>query len=220
MSVPPATPASDGSTGSRPPPWEDPSVPLPRAFLDTWFESMTRPADLFARVPWERAAARPILYFLIVAIFAAFFTMWWEAVLSRSELWPLLGELGIAPETGSAAAVLRFFLAPFAAMVWLVLSSLLFHLFVMLLARDRRRLGATLRVVCYASGPALLGIVPFVGAMVGGLWSLVLIALGLREAHRMTGGSAAVAVILAVATPALLLVGMVFLAVVAGLMVR
>lgn len=218
--MPPAAPAPGGRTDSRLPPWEDPSVPLPRAFLDTWFESLTRPTELFARVPWERAAARPILYFLIIAILGAFFTMWWEAVLRRSEMWPILAELGIAQETGGAAALLRFFFTPFAALLWLVVSGLLFHLFVMLLARERRGFGATLRVACYASGPGLLAIVPFVGALVGGLWSLVLIALGLREAHRMTSGSAAIVVILAVATPALLLVGTVFLVVFAGLIVR
>jgi len=220
LSVSGATPAPEEEAGVPPPPWEDPAVPLPRAFLDTWVESLARPTDLFRRVPWEHAAARPILYFLIIAILSAFFTMWWEAMLGSTEVWPLLAELGIARETGGTAAVLRFFLAPFAALLWLLASSLLFHLFVMLLARDRRSFRATIRTACYASGPGVLAVVPLVGALVGGLWSLVLVAIGLREAHRMTGGASATAVILAVLTPMLFLIGLFFLLLVAGLMAR
>lgn len=202
------------------PAWEDPAIPFPRDLLHTWVRSLARPTDLFRRVPWDAAAARPILYFLIIAIVTAFFTLWWEAVLGRSDVWPLLAELGIAPAVGGAASVLRFFFAPFAALVWLVVSSLLFHAFVLMLSPERRGFRATLRVACYAAGPGVLAIVPFVGPLVGGVWSLVLIGIGLREAHRMTGGAAAVAVILAVLAPALLFVGMLFLAIFAGVLVR
>ena len=220
MSIADASPATDAAAPGATPAWEDPAVPFPRNFLDTWVESLARPSDFFRGVPWERAAARPILYFLLIAILAAFFTLWWEAVFSGTAQWPLLPELGIAPARGGAAAVLRFFFAPFAALVWLAVSSALIHVFAMLLSRDRRGFRATLRVVCYASGPGVLGIVPFAGSFAGGVWSLVLIAIGLREAHRMTGGAAAVAVILAVATPVLLFLGVAFMAIFAGLVSR
>lgn len=182
--------------------------------------SLARPGDFFRRVPWDEAAARPILYFLIIAILSASFSLWWEAALGTTEFGRVLAELGITQRTGGVA-VLRFFLAPFGALLWLVVSSLLFHAFLVPLARDRRGFRATLRAVCYASGPSVLAIIPIVGALAGGLWSLVLVAIGLREAHRMTGGAAATAVILAVLTPIILFVGfLVFLVAVAGVVSR
>lgn len=220
MSAAGKAPDSAVPSPRRLPAWEDPAIPFPHDLFHTWMASLARPTALFRRVPWDAAAARPILYFLIIAIVTASFTLWWEAVLRRWDVWPLLAQLGIAPAAGGAAAVLRFFFAPFAALVWLIVSSLLFHVFVLMLSRERRGFRATLRVACYASGPGVLAIVPFLGALVGGVWSLVLIGIGLREAHRMTGGAAAVAVMLAVLTPALLFAGMVFLAVFAGVVVR
>ncbi len=218
-------PAAD-APGLGPPPeakrpeWEDPRVAFPRNLFGTWVHSLSHPTEFFRGVPFEEAAARPILYYLLIAVTAALCTLWWDALLSRGA-WPLLDRLGLAsPGTGAETAVLGFFFSPFAALVGLVVGSSLLHLFVLLLARERRAFSATLRTVCYASGPTVLAILPFAGTLVGALWSLVLTAIGLRAAHRMTGGAAALAVILAVLVPWLLLLGLLLLALVAGIAAR
>lgn len=197
---------TDGGSPGAPPPWEERAVPFPRNFLDTWTGSSFRPDAFFRGVPWDEAAARPLLYYLLVSIVSALFGLWWTAAfavlgdpMAAGPSDPLLDPfLAMSP---AARALLGFFATPFAAVIALVFWCGLLHLFVLAFARRRRGFRATMRAVCYGSGPTLLSAVPIVGALVGFVWSLVLIAIGLREGHRMSGGAAAAVVALGVVIP-------------------
>lgn len=208
------------TTGPGPherPAWEDESVPFPANLLRTWVESVLEPGRFFRGVPWEEPAARPLLYFLIIHVTGALFALWWSAVFSTPGMeW--LSDLGLVDaEPGAGSALLGFFVAPFAALVGLIFWTLSLHLLVALMAAERRSLRATVRALCYASGPSLFNVVPFVGGLVGFIWMLVLMTIGIREGHRMTTGAAALAVVLALLVPVFLLVALAFL--VAGTLV-
>ncbi|MCG8468442.1 MAG: YIP1 family protein [Gemmatimonadetes bacterium] len=207
-----ATVAADAAVIEAPiPEWEDAARGFPRNLFETWRRSMFQPTDFFRGVPYERPAARPLLYYLIITVFGAFFTLWWQAVFSTAQLGFLAESLGTADALGyggsmAASAMLNFFIAPFAAVIGLVLWALVLHLFVLMLGRQRRDLKATVRAISYAAGPAILGIVPVLGSLAGGVWTLVLTVIGIREAHRMTTGGALAVVFL----PVVLLFGFVF----------
>jgi hypothetical protein len=198
--------SGESETGSTElPPWEDGGRSFPGNFLDTVVRSCFRPAEFFSGVPWEDAAARPLLYYLLVSIIAGLFGLWWTAAFaaigtpfppSSDPLFEPL--LGMSP---AGQALFGFFITPFAAMVTLVLWAGLLHLLTLVLARDRRGFRATVRSVCYGSGPALLTVIPWVGGLVGFLWSLVLTGIGIARAHRTTGGTAAAIVGLGVLLP-------------------
>lgn len=178
-----------------PPPWEDPGASLPENFIATWRESVFEPGRFFPRVPWEASLPRPVLYLLIVMVIAAFFNLWWSALGVAAPL--ALGVTGQEAGMGrGAAALVEFFISPFAALFSLAISTLVFHFFALFLAPQHRGLGATARVICYASGPAVFSIVPILGQLVGFVWGLVLTVVGVREAHRTTTGRAAAIVLL------------------------
>jgi len=161
---------------------------------------MFEPAAFFRDVPYEGPATRPILYYLIVSVVAAFFGLWWNAVFSSIQLGFMseyMQSLDLAGAGGSlvANALLSFFLAPFAAVFALIVWTLILHVWVLMIARRRRGLSSTVRVLSYAAGPTILSVVPFIGSLVGGVWGLVLTVIGVREAHRTSTG-AAVAIVL------------------------
>jgi hypothetical protein len=55
----------------------------------------------------------------------------------------------------------------------------------------------TLRTYCYTQGSAsLLQVVPICGALVGGLWALVCVCIGLSKTHEIGVGRAVIAVLL------------------------
>ncbi len=194
----------------RIPEWEDSGHPFPKNLLDTWRRSVFSPGEFFRDVPYERPAARPILYYVLVSVVSSLVMLWWSPAFSTLQI-PLLGETMAASEllpfagATAASAAFNFFLAPFVAIISLTLWSLLLHLFVLMLARQRRSLTATVRAVCYAAGPSLLVIVPVLGALVGGVWTLVLTVIGIREAHRMTTGAAVAAMLMAIFVPLVVL---------------
>jgi len=193
--------------------WEDESEPFPANLALTWWECLVSPDRFFSRVSWKGPFSRPLLYFLIVAVLAALLGLFWF-------LWSPWGAteyFGLTLEL----QLLSFFLTPFALLLSLGLISLAQHLFVVLMAPERRGLGATATVLCYASGvglvkalfPPALGLagstsgvfrasylVFYVTLFVVSLaWYLVVLVAGLRQAHSITTGRAAAIALLPLA---------------------
>lgn len=193
--------------------WEDPAAGFPRSLLDTWRTSLFEPGRFFRSVPWEDSLARPVLYYLIVAVVGAAFTLWWNALGVAVGL-PLEGAGAGLGLSAGADAVVQFFITPFAALLGLGFWSLVLHVFVLLLAPERRGIGATVRALCYSYGPAVFSIVPVVGALVGLVWTVVLQVVAVREAHRTTQARAAAIVLLPLGLMAAAFAFLVFVAVV------
>ncbi len=190
--------------------WEDPSVTFPASLLRTWRDSLFQPSAFFRRLAWEDSPARPLLYYLLVSITSAFFVLLW-----RSTDAPLLPPT-FGPEAPLAPLV-QFFFEPFAALVGLGVGVLVLQLFALILAPARRGMRATARVFCYSAGPAVFTAVPILGPAVGAVWSLVLLVIGLREAHRTTPGRAAAIVLIPVVGIIMVLGSLLVLLVLAGL---
>lgn len=196
--------------GAGLPEWEDSAAAFPGNLTRTWRRSVFRPAVFFRGVPDDRTIARPLLYYLIVAVLTASLWLTWGAVLPGSGPGPVQELIGrIDPGLADAEAAwsrpallfTTFFLTPFAALLYLVAWSLIVHLVVVMLAPQRRSFAATVRMICYASGPRLFSVVPWIGGLAGVAWEAVLTVVGLREAHRMSTGRAAGAWLLALIIP-------------------
>ncbi len=207
-----AGPSAEAETvaPADPPAWEDQTVAFPESLVRTWRASVLEPTRFFARVPWDAPIARPVLYFLIVTVAAAFFTLWWNALGLAATLPFTLPAVDVGGR--GASALIEFFMSPFVALVGLLIWTLVLHFFALFLAPERRGLGATARAVCYAAGPAVFSIVPLLGPLVGGVWTLVLEVFGIRAAHRVTTGRAAAIVLLPLAIFFTLLMFLVLLA--------
>lgn len=189
--------------------WEDPSLAFPFNAWRSWRKSLFEPTSFFRRLDHGGAMSRPVLYFLLVSVLGAFFHLIWQAYLYT----PLTGDAGTY---GGELYVVQFFATPFAVLLFLGIQTLILHLFVLMLAPEHRSMGSTARVLCYASGPALLAVVPVLGSLAAGVWGLVLQVVGIREVHRTSTGRA---VVVALGPLFLLLGAGVVLGVLAALMV-
>ena len=185
--------------------WEDPRGTFPSNLIATWRASLFEPAAFFQSLPYRAPLARPVLYYLIVSVTSAFFVLLWGSV--SESLFPSLA-LGSFEQVGP---LVQFFFKPFGALIALGVGTLVLHALALVLVAEPRGMGATARVFCYAWGPSVFTIVPVLGWIVGLVWSVVLLVVGVREAHRTTGGRAAVIVvtpILALLVAVLLLVAL------------
>lgn len=212
--------APEGDAGKRggrmegsAPPWEERNRPAVDRLVETWRESLFRPAPFFRRVGRSGGLAGPLLYYLLATVVGAFFALWWELAGVGPGPWQLGGD-GVSPAAGALAG---FFLSPFAALMSLAIWTLVLHLFVVLLVPARSPLGATARVICYSAGPSVFSAVPLLGPLVGVVWTLVLQVVGIREVHATTTGRAAAAVLVPLGLTVLAILGLAILvAVVAG----
>lgn len=189
-------------------PWEDPEEPFLAALGRSWTLSLLSPGRFFSRISQRVTFFRPLLYFLVMTVAGSFFALLWDA---------LLGTPYGGGEGAGAFPLLQFFLSPFLGLLALGITTLLYHLLVLLVAPRRRDLGATARVVCYSAGPSLLLVVPFLGIPAAAIWTLVVEVVGIRVVHRTTTGRALGVVLGPILLTALFVGVIVFVAVAAGL---
>jgi hypothetical protein len=86
----------------------------------------------------------------------------------------------------------------------LFISAVVIHAVLRLVARPSETLETTTRVLAFSCGPRLFNVVPVIGPWVGAIWSIVLIVIGLREAHATTSARALAAVLIPLAAAIML----------------
>ena len=186
------------------PPRQD--APVVMALGETWRSATFDPGSFFRRMPPEQGVGPAILYYLVVGILVAGVSLFWDmtGVFTRPA-----GDEAVAAELGIGTLdpVIGFLLSPLVLLIGLVLSAAVSHVLLLVFGAARHGFGVTVRVFCYAYSPMIFGVVPLLGALVGGIWMIVLSILGLRDAHGIEGWKAALAVLL----PFVLLVGLIVL---------
>jgi hypothetical protein len=171
------------------------NAPILTAFGATWKAATFDPGRFFADTPRDAGTGAAIIYYLAVGILLAGASLFWDSVavfggaLGQD---PLTTELGIQPIN----PLVRFLLAPAALLLVLFVAAGLIHVILLIFDGARHGFGTTVRVLCYAYSPAIFGVVPVLGTLVGTIWSLVLTIIGLREAHKAAAWKPAVAVLL------------------------
>ncbi len=158
---------------------------------------LTAPAAFFAAMPTHGGMAKPLAFHLLLAEFMVVCQYLWGMAgigataeyLGSSELMDM--GLGVA----GAAPVLLFLVYPLLLVLRLMLMTGIIHLLLKMLRSGGSGAEATFRVLCYSAAPLLVGIIPGVGPLVGGAWSIVLTILGLKAAHRTQISAAMFAVL-------------------------
>ncbi len=185
------------STGS-PVPFED----LPRhgffgGLWGTFVQVAKTPVAFFRAMPVTGGMSKPLIFYLLVSEFAFFCHFAWGLVgigaISHYLNRPEVLELGL--DISTLAPLLFLIFAPLAFIITLLALTAVTHLLLRLVGAGGRGPEATFRVLCYASVPFVLSIVPLLGPQVAEVWSLVLTAIGLKEAHRTSLSKALFAVL-------------------------
>lgn len=185
-------------TAASPVPFED--LPNHGFFPGLWATIrmlLTAPSAFFAAMPTHGGMAKPLAFHLLLAEFMVVCQYLWGMAgigataeyLGSSELMDM--GLGVA----GAAPVLLFLVYPLLLVLRLMLMTGIIHLLLKMLRSGGSGAEATFRVLCYSAAPLLVGIIPGVGPLVGGAWSIVLTILGLKAAHRTQISAAMFAVL-------------------------
>lgn len=177
------------------------------AFGETWKSATFEPTRFFRRLPREGGTGAALLYYLVLVVVVAGASLFWESLslFTRGmEDSPLAAEMGLE----AMSPLVVFLLTPVLLMGMLFVSAAITHGLLSLFDGGRHGFGTTVRAFCYAYSPGLFGIVPLLGGLVGSVWMIVLLIIGLREAHEADGWKPAVAVLL----PFVLFLGLLVLA--------
>jgi phage FluMu protein Com len=86
-----------------------------------------------------------------------------------------------------------------AAAVGNLVGAAVWHLFLMMVGGAKAPYETTFRVTSYVNGSLMwLSFIPYVGGCAAGIWTIVLLIIGLAKAHEIPAGKAALAVLLPV----------------------
>jgi hypothetical protein len=159
------------------------------AFARTWWQSLTDPTRFFSALPGTRDA---LLYFLPVGIIGAAIHLFWRSLALTIGGFELGERFGI--ESGWTPVV-EFLFSPVLLLLALAFCAFVVHAMLWFFRGTRGGPITTLRVLAFAYGPVLLGIIPGLGDVVGFIWMHVLAIIGLRVAHNTRWWKAVAAVL-------------------------
>jgi hypothetical protein len=201
--VPPASPPVEAL------PWEDPNAGI-GSFVPTAGQFIAGPYQAYGKMSLSVDLVRPIAYFVIWVLFGVLVGQLWHYLFwSREssgldlipanvlEQAPWLTKMLDRPTAWTVAVLLV--IAPLINLLMLFVWSLIVHLVLVLFGGAASGFTATLRVVCYSQTTAVAVLIPVVGGLIQPIWALVLQIIGLSRAHRVSGGKAALAVLLPLA---------------------
>src|SRR5262249_32855382 len=166
--------------------------PLQR-FIDTMKGVLVDPMNTFANVRREGGLQAPLFYYLLGALVAGV----------GGVLLPFLGFGGAvvgvpgrgAGAGGALGAGVPVIGLPICYTIGIFLGSLILHFLLMLFGGQKFPYETTFRATAYAHGSALpLSFIPFCGSLIGAIWGIVVLIIGLAQMHETTIGKSAAAV--------------------------
>jgi hypothetical protein len=175
-------------------------------FVETVRRLISSPTAAFAEARRQGDLVSPIAYAVLVG---------WVGIVGQ-RLWGLVigtSVLDLLPSQAREGAALGFALsgvglavalivAPIVLLVGLLVGGGILHLFLLLFGATRESTSGfegTLRVVAWSTTAHLAQFVPLVGGLLGVVWSVILLTLGIVSFHRTTSGRALAAVLTPIA---------------------
>lgn len=194
------------------PAWESEDGGRLHRFGETLKQIFANPTWFFANLRINGVKRALSFAWIVCTIAVAFFAVYGLWQLSRNEqallqapVEPGGGDPAEMVETLRSSLLVSLFGAPIFGLINVLLSTLLYHLGVRLAGNRNEGIRATFRATAYGFAPMVLVAVPFIGHLIGGLWSIVLQIIGLAEVHRIGPARASLAVLLPVTGIMLLL---------------
>jgi hypothetical protein len=197
--APPIGSTSTPVAGVRPGlPWDRrDSTGFVNAFIGTMKTVLTEPSAAFSAMKREGGFGDPLIYTLIGGSIGLLFYFVYSFFFSS------LGSLGsrenpLAHLIGTGiGSILMIICIPLFVVIGTFLASAILHLCLMIVGGAKQPFETTFRVVCFSGGSVgPIMIVPLCGALIAGIWRLVLFCIGLSRAHETETGRAVLAVLL------------------------
>ena len=169
-----------------------------RALFRTWRTMMLNPLRFFSEVHSGGGYFGPLLYGTVWILLGLAGGLIWRLA---ARLYPQAvslfdGEsieilLRLSPANAPIAGAVV--VAPIVIMIALAAVCVVFHVLVIIFAREHAGFKATLKVVCYSAGACAFYCVPSLGGLVAGVCQFLMVTTGFRQAHRVSLAAAAAA---------------------------
>jgi len=203
MSSLPPLPPGEGGYVPRGTPWERrDQIGFFPALVETTQQALTGPENFFREMAVTGGIAAPLLYGVAIGYVGLVASTLYSLVFQAT-----MGGLGgfahrggplerIAPFLeGGVSLVANLIFGPVILAVALFIWSGVIHLMLLVIGGARRDFEATFRAIGYSQAASVIQVIPLCGSFIGGIYSLVLMIIGVSHAHGISKGQAAAAVL-------------------------
>jgi len=175
--------------------WEDmENLGFFRAFFSTLGDVLFHPSRFFSRMPVEGGLIHPLIFALIMGVLGGVFSLVYQLLFMSFLSVPL--DAGGAHGFQVPMMIASAIGLPIMTIIGVFLLSAVLHVCLMIVRGNKKGFEATFRVIAYAMSTQIFGIVPLLGGLLGGIWTLVVQIIGLRESHGISTGRSVLAIFL------------------------
>ncbi len=157
-------------------------------------EVLLTPSRFFHRMPSQVGLTQPLLFAVVLGVATTFFAWMWS--LAGSSLQLLIAESISQVLRGPWWSFVLFLFSPVIVSIGVIVKAVLIHLVLILLNGNKLGFEATFRVSAYSEATGILALVPIFGPVLGIVWSLVVVIIGVYSIHETDPWKALVAVLL------------------------
>ena len=194
LSIPPS-----GETGRTGPPWEGPG-PVFGRFLETVRGVLLDPTAFFRSMRQTGGLGAPLTFGIAGTLLGSLIGSLWQLMFLSGDMFPHPDAAGDAAAAALVSSGCVVVFVPIGAVLGMFIGAAIYHVMLLLLGAARQPFETTMRVVAYSMGStSLLHILPVCGAFIATVWAIVAYIIGLAQAHEISTGKAAAAVLIPVA---------------------
>ncbi len=164
------------------------------ALVESVKQVLLAPSATFEAMPKSGGMGSPLIFCILLGTIGGAVAVIYQllAAMVNPES---MGEM--EPGVFYAIMVVVIVLMPLFVLIGIFVNSAVLHICLMLVGGAKQSFETTLRVICYAQGAtAVFYLVPICGGIIGGIWSLVALVIGLSKAHEIGIGKAIFAILL------------------------
>jgi hypothetical protein len=163
-------------------PWENRSeIGFWQGIFQTFKVVMFSPETLFKELTYDAGKREPLAFGLLTGSIGAMLGLFWQSLIPGALL--ILGHSFLSQFAIGIIVLFVLAMIPLMVTIGIFIYSGVLHLLLRIVGGGAHGFEATFRVVSYSQAAQVLGIVPFIGGWIGGIWQLIIQVIGLREIH-------------------------------------
>jgi len=167
------------------PPWENRSeLGIWQGLYQTFKAVLFSPENLFKSMIVTGGIKEPLAYGLLFGSMGTMFGFFWQFLLIGGSLRSI--DQGLTGQLPMGFIFLIIMLiSPIFVILTIFFTSGIMHL-MLLIVGVKKEFEATFRVISYSQATQILGVIPFIGGMIGGFWLFIVQFIGLRAIHEIS----------------------------------
>jgi hypothetical protein len=164
-------------------PWENLSeLGIWKGIYQTFKAVLFSPEQLFRTMNFRKGFWEPLAFGLLFGSVGTMLGFFWQFLMMSGSLLFVTQDL-ISQSTMGFIFLGIILISPIFVIIGIFFSSAILHLCLLLVGGGTHGFEGTFRVISYSQATKILGLLPFIGGIVGWVWQLIIQIIGLREIH-------------------------------------